>query len=212
MVQMKKRSPIDAIRAFVRSILASVARGLNRISSGRITPNSVTYTSLIGHILIAYLIATGSFVWAAGLLIVFGLMDTLDGELARLQNKASNRGMFLDSVTDRVKEVFIYIGIGWYFVSQLDPYYAVWAIAACGIAVIVSYLNAWGEVVTADLPKEKHVKNKAFRTGFMTYDVRIFFLVVGLFTGYIDIAVIAVAVLSSVTALQRFNNVYQRLG
>ncbi len=192
-------------------MLGALARGLDKVSGGRITPNSITYTSLLGHVPIAYLIATGEFFWAGGLLIIFGLMDTLDGEVARLQNRASSRGMFLDSVTDRVKEVMLYIGVGFYFVSELDPYYAVWAIAACGIAVIVSYLNAWGEVVTADLPKETHAKNKAFRTGFMTYDVRIFFIVLGLFTGWLDVAVITVAVLSAITALQRFNNVYKRL-
>jgi CDP-diacylglycerol--glycerol-3-phosphate 3-phosphatidyltransferase len=208
---MKSSSPIDQIRSSVRKMLGALARGLDKVSGGRITPNSITYTSLLGHVPIAYLIATGEFFWAGGLLIIFGLMDTLDGEVARLQNRASSRGMFLDSVTDRVKEVMLYIGVGFYFVSELDPYYAVWAIAACGIAVIVSYLNAWGEVVTADLPKETHAKNKAFRTGFMTYDVRIFFIVLGLFTGWLDVAVITVAVLSAITALQRFNNVYKRL-
>ena len=207
---MKSTSVLDSIREAVRTVFRGIAKLLNRISGGRITPNSVTYTSLLGHIGIAYLIATNQLVIAGVLLVMFGLMDTLDGELARLQNRASNKGMFLDSVTDRIKEVMVYIGIAWYFVTQLDPYYAVWAVAACGVAVTVSYLNAWGEVVTADLPKS-HTKNKAFRNGFMTYDVRIFFIVLGLVTGYLDVAVIAVAVLSCVTALQRFMNVYRRL-
>lgn len=209
---MKSASPLDTLRSSVRAGLRQVARLLDKLSGGHITPNSITYTSLIGHIPVVYLIATGEFIAAAVLLVVFGLMDTLDGELARLQHRASNKGMFLDSVTDRIKEVMLYIGLGWYFVAQHDPYYAVWAIAACGIAVIVSYLNAWGEVVTAGLPSEKHTTNKAFRNGFMSYDVRIFFIVLGLLVGLPDVAVIAIAVLSSTTVIQRFRNVYRRLG
>ena len=209
---MSTTNKLDGIRNGVRAILQRVVRGLNSLSGGRITPNSITYTSLLGHIPIMWLIATGHFVIAGLLLIVFGLMDTLDGELARLQKRASNKGMFLDSVTDRVKEVMLYVGLGYYFVTLGEPLMAVWAVIACGTAVIVSYLNAWGEVVTADLPKENHTKNKAFRNGIMTYDMRIFGLVAGLLFGIIDFAVIAIAVLSAVTALQRFMNVYRRLG
>jgi len=191
--------------------MARIARFLDSVSGGRITPNAVTYTSLLAHLPIMWLIANGQFVLAAVLLVFFGLFDTLDGELARLQKRASNKGMFLDSVTDRVKEVFLYIGAAAYFVTSAEPIIAVWAVAACGIAVIVSYLNAWGEVVTADLPKETHTKNKAFRNGIMSYDIRIFTIVLGLAIGILDIALITIAVLSAVTALQRFSNVYRRL-
>ena len=48
---------------------------------------------------------------AALLLAVFGLFDTLDGELARLQGTESPQGAFLDSVTDRMKEILVYVGL-----------------------------------------------------------------------------------------------------
>lgn len=207
---MKNASPIDQIRSYVRIPVKGIASGLNKISGGRITPNTITFLSLLGHVPVAYLIVRGDLSMAALFLVVFGLMDTLDGELARLQKRASNKGMFLDSVTDRAKEVLLYISAGFFFVRHDDPYAAVWAIAACGIAVTVSYINAWGEVATADLPKN-HTRNKTYRNGIMTYDVRMFVIVTGLLTSMLDVAVATIAVLSVFTALQRFANVYRRL-
>lgn len=207
---MKNTSPLDQIRSFVRVPVKAIAQGLNKISGGRITPNTITFLSLLGHVPVAYLIVRGELRMAALFLVVFGLMDTLDGELARLQKRASNKGMFLDSVTDRAKEVLLYISAGLFFVREDDPYVAVWAIAACGIAVTVSYLNAWGEVATADQPKT-HTRNKTYRNGIMTYDVRMFVIVIGLLANMLDAAVVTIAVLSVFTALQRFINVYRRL-
>ncbi len=208
--KMKTASPITFVQTTVKSAFNQLARLLNFLSGGKLHPNMVTMFSFLGHVPIVILIATNHHIIAGLLLIVFGLMDTLDGALARLQNRASNKGMFLDSVTDRIKEVMLYIGIAYFFVSYLNPKLAVWAVAACGISVAVSYLNAWGEVVTANLPK-LHVRNSAFRSGLMSYDVRMFCLVVGLLFGVLEQAVIIIAVLSSITVLQRFNNVYKRL-
>jgi CDP-diacylglycerol--glycerol-3-phosphate 3-phosphatidyltransferase len=204
------QTPIDAVRSLVKAGFGQIARALNFLSAGKITPNSVSVFGLLAHLPIAWLIADGQLVLAGFLLIVFGLMDTLDGALARLQGTSSDKGMFLDSVSDRAKEVMIYIGITYFLVSGPEPTLAVWAVAACGISVLISYLNAWGEVVTANLPK-LHVKNKAFRNGLMTFDIRMFVLVVGLLFNALGPAVVTIAVLGVLTALQRFANVYRRL-
>src|SRR6185295_9921593 len=104
---------MDTIRSAVRAVVRTLARLLNKVTGGHITPAMVTYTSLLAHIPIAWLIATSHNLWAAGLLVVFGLFDVLDGELARLQGSASQAGMLLDSVTDRVKEVLLYVGVSY---------------------------------------------------------------------------------------------------
>src|SRR5205085_12126990 len=91
---------LDAVRDMVRAVMRTVARGLNRLTGGKLSPNAVTIVGLLAHLPIAYFIATGRLTLAAVLLVIFGLFDTLDGELARLQKRASNIGMFLDSATD----------------------------------------------------------------------------------------------------------------
>ncbi len=203
---------LSSVRDAGRSIMAVVAKGLNKITFGKLEPDVVTIVGLIAHVPIACLIATNNLLLAGILLIIFGLFDTLDGELARLQGKASARGMFLDSVTDRIKEVFLYIGAGYLFVDLGQPYYAVWAIAAVGLAVVVSYINAWGEVALSKHSNtNQHQQNKSFRSGLMTYDVRIFLLIIGLLFGVLEYAVMAVALLSLVTIIQRMSLILKKL-
>jgi len=204
-------SLLDAVRSGVKYLMRKVALGLNKLFRGKITPNTITIVGLLAHIPIALLIAQQELVLAGILLIIFGLFDTLDGELARLQKTDGPKGMLLDSVTDRMKEVVLYIGISYAFIQMGQPYYAVWAVAACGAALVVSYVNAWGEVVTANLPSEKHSKNKTFRVSLMTYDIRIFLLVVGLLLNQLAIVVVTIAVLSLFTAFERLLNITKRL-
>ena len=204
---------LDTARRFVKRLMRSMAVGLNNLTGGKLHPDAVTWVGFIMHIPIAVLIARGSFTVAAIMLLFFGLFDTLDGELARLQKRASDRGMFLDSLTDRVKEVLLYVGAGYFFVTNDQPYLAVWAIAACGIAVTVSYVNAWGEVVTSKAiePNKPHKQNSSYRGGLLTYDVRIFLIIVGLALNALPLSIMAIAILSLLTVFQRSKVVMEHL-
>ena len=119
-------------------------------------------------------------------------------------------GMLLDSVTDRMKEVLIYIAIAYFLVWSGQAYWAVWAVAACGASLLVSYLNAMGEVVTKDIAKSG-TTNKRFRSGLMSFDVRMVVIILGLLTNHIIVAVVVVALLSWQTALTRLLSVRERL-
>jgi phosphatidylglycerophosphate synthase len=162
------------------------------------------------HIPIALLIARGYFIYGGIGLIIFGLFDTLDGELARLQERPSAWGMFLDSITDRMKEVLLYVAAAYFFVWSSQPFWAVWAVAACGAGLLVSYVNAWGEVVTKNLASDQAV-NKKFRGGIMSFDIRMLVLIIGLLTNYLPAAVVILALLSWQTALTRMLNIRRRL-
>lgn len=207
---------MEAIRNAVRAVVRQLARLLNKLSGGHISPKFVTLFGFAMHIPIAFLIARGYFIYAGLLLIFFGLFDTLDGELARLQQRTSKSGMFLDSVTDKMKEAILYIGIAAFFVWSDQAGLAVWAVLACGAGLLVSYINAWGEVVTKDIKDDEHRTNKSFRTGtftsgVMTFDVRMFLIIVGLLVNQLGAIIIFVGLLSWVTALQRTNLVLKKL-
>lgn len=205
------RSPLDKVRGLVRAAMTVVARVLDRATNGRLTPNMVTLTGLAGHVFIAWLIATRHPIWAAGLLIMFGLLDALDGALARVQKRTSASGMLLDSITDRLKEVLLYIGIAYFFVVIEHPFVAVWAVAACGASVLVSYVNAWAEAVFAQHPQTAHTLNQSFRSGLMSYDIRMSFFVAGLVTSLLPETLAIIAIFSGFTALGRVRQVLARL-
>jgi phosphatidylglycerophosphate synthase len=203
---------IGLVREPVRGFMAWLAKGLNKISGGRISPDAVTIFGFAMHVPIALLISTRHNVWAAGLLVVFGLFDSLDGALARLQNRTSARGMLLDSVTDRMKEILLYAGLAYGIIGDSGrPYLAVWAVAACGCSLLTSYINAQGDSVMAKFKVANHSANKSFRGGLFPFEVRMFVLVVGLLSDRLALAAIVIAIGAAYTALSRLLMVLGKL-
>lgn len=202
---------VDAIRSFMRFLLNNFAAFLNRLSGGKITPNSITALSLVAHFPLAYLLATHHNYWAAAVLFVFGLLDAVDGPLARMQNASTSKGMLLDSITDKIKEVLVYIGVVYAFVDSPLAYYAVWAVAACGVSLLVSYVNAWGEAMLARHKLHGRSVNQTFRSGLMTYDVRMSVLFFGLLANRPHLSVVFIAIVSLFTALGRAKDIMRAL-
>lgn len=204
-------SLLDACRGAVKSFMNVIARGLNDLTGGRLSPNAVTITSLLAHVPVAWLIAQGYFGYAAIGLVVFGLFDALDGALARLQGKAGNAGMLLDASTDRMKEVLLYIGSAFALISQDNAYFAVWAVAACGGSLLVSYVKAKGETAVAGGKLSANEVNRLFQDGLMRYEIRMFALVIGLLASQLPLALVIISVSAWATAFSRLIKISSKL-
>lgn len=205
---------LDTIRQQTRSAVRRVADVLDRRTHHRLTPNAITVVGLVAHLPIAWLIAVGQFYGAAALLVVFGLFDTLDGELARLQKRSSVSGMLLDASTDRMKETLLYSGVAYNLALSHHPASAALAAAALGASVCVSYVKAKGEAaVAASTAKIPHDKlNRMFKDGLLTFEIRITLLVIGLVINQLAIVAGVIAVFASVTAVQRLRRITKQLG
>jgi phosphatidylglycerophosphate synthase len=199
---------INLVRQLLRNIARKFAAFLNSASKGAITPNSVTIFGLLMHLPIAWLIIRGDLLQAGIMLLVFGLFDTLDGELARLQNSSTAGGMFLDSVTDRFKEIIVYVAILWIAVTKADQIIVLSALAA---SLCVTYINAWGEAVMAKAKIKNTATNKLLRTGVASYDIRMFLIFVGLLTNKIVPLLYVVLILSIWTVGVRMRTVFSQL-
>jgi phosphatidylglycerophosphate synthase len=212
----------EAIKQFVRGIMASIAKALHSVSGGRVTANAVTWTGLLAHVPIAVLLANGIHVHAAAAMVVFGLFDTLDGELARLQKTSGSYGMFLDSVTDRIKEILIYFGLTNYFIGDtildsriFEPMFGwevmPWAMLALGLSLLTTYLNAWGEVALSRAKQTTETVNSTLRGGFASYEIRIAVLALGVASGELLLMFIVISVLAGLTVIDRFWRVAKRI-
>lgn len=205
---------IDIIRQEGRKLMRAVARGINAATGGKVSPNAITLTGLLMHVPIAVLIASEHWVWAAVLLLVFGLFDTLDGDIARLQNRVSSNGMLLDTITDRIKEIVLYAGVAYYFATaSAEPWLIAAVAVALGGSIMTGYLNAIGDATIAKfkIKTSGHVINKAFRSGLFPFEIRMLMLILGLLFGRLDIAVVVIAVGAAYTAFGRFMTVYSKL-
>jgi phosphatidylglycerophosphate synthase len=202
---------LDLFRSIVRLFMHVIARGLNKLTRGRLSPNIITITALLMHIPVAYYIAIDRNLLAALLLVVFGMFDALDGELARLQKRASNAGMLLDASTDRMKETMLYIGAAYAISQGAHPSWAAWAVAACGASICVSYVKAKGETAVAGGRLSANEVNRLFQDGLFRFEVRMAILVIGLLADGLLTAVIVIALASTYTAFERLIKISRKL-
>ena len=82
------------------SISFPVSKALAKI---RVTPNALTILGLVFGIL---LYMTSSAIWAPLILVISLICDGVDGSLAIITRQSSKWGALLDSVVDRLTEVF----------------------------------------------------------------------------------------------------------
>ena len=88
-----------------------------------ITPNQITVLSFfVGLLSMGFYVSgrSDSLVWGALFLYGKVLLDNIDGNLARVRGTSSRLGRFLDSLTDFLVTVMIYIGISFYLVRTTD--------------------------------------------------------------------------------------------
>lgn len=107
-----------------------------------IPPNVITWSALAANLCAGILFAEGRFPAAGGMVILAGLCDLLDGPVARIQNRVSLFGAFLDSILDRYADFLLFLGLLVYYVELNRFRYAVLAGAAMAGAVMVSYAKA----------------------------------------------------------------------
>ncbi|HZX44982.1 MAG TPA: CDP-alcohol phosphatidyltransferase family protein [Candidatus Nanoarchaeia archaeon] len=80
----------------------------------QITPNQITFFSLILGLVASFLFSLGSYYYAlVGILFIHlsFLFDHVDGEIARYKKLRSDFGAWFDQVSDRIKESTAFIGL-----------------------------------------------------------------------------------------------------
>jgi CDP-diacylglycerol--glycerol-3-phosphate 3-phosphatidyltransferase len=167
-----------------------------------ISPNTLTWLGFVITIVAAILAGIG-FLLAAGLVSLAGaLCDTLDGALARKLSRVTLFGGVLDSTLDRLAEGAILTGILVWYVSTSDerPVIPALLISITIIASFtVSYIRARAE--GAGIKCE---------VGITTRPERIILTSLGLIFNQVAIALIIIAVMSSVTVIQRLYHVWNQ--
>ena len=187
--EVKKLSFADKMRKWFRWLLVPVAGFLNRLG---LHPNTVTLIGLAGTIGTAVLIALGHMTWAGLLLLVMGPVDALDGVMARLRNEASDYGAFVDSVTDRYSELFLFLGFIIHYLLINDPIGIAFAYLAAAGSVLVSYVKARADASKLDA-----------NIGLLTRVERYIVIIPGLIFNLPLVAIIIIAIFANFTALQR---------
>ena len=129
-------------RARIKTLAVPVALAVGRAG---LTPNALTVIGFGGVCVSAALAATGNWVAAGVIGLLFAAFDMLDGALARATARVSRFGAFLDSTLDRAGEGVLYAGIVGGTASVTDRGLPMLAALAMVAAFLVSYTRARAE-------------------------------------------------------------------
>ncbi len=133
---------------------AAVNPLVKRLIRAGVRPNTIT-TIGTGLVLVSAVVyATGHIRLGGLLLLLSGVADTLDGQVARGGAMVTRFGAFYDSTLDRVGDGATFIGIGAYLLTASDVAYRTPAVILCMVAilgsVLVSYARARAEGLGLD--------------------------------------------------------------
>lgn len=121
---------------------------VERLLVGRVSPNMITFASLLLCGWAGVEAALGGLGVAAWIYVLAGVLDLLDGRLARLANQQTKSGALFDSVSDRWGELFVFAGYAWYL-RETPWLFAV--MGASGSSMMVSYTRARAEGLGIEL-------------------------------------------------------------
>jgi phosphatidylglycerophosphate synthase len=116
-----------------------------------VSPNVLTFSSLLMSAGAAVALAFGKFGLGGWLYLFTGILDIFDGRVARATGRVTKGGAFYDSVVDRWAEALIFGGLGWYY---RETWVLVLVLLALVASFMVSYARARGEglgAATADV-------------------------------------------------------------
>lgn len=191
----------------LREPINRIAQPLGRtVAKSGLSANALTVAGLC-------LVAAGTVVFCLGYLYVGavivgvgGILDLVDGAVAKATHTESAFGAFLDSTTDRLSDGVLFAGVTWYIVAHPHA-----GVARLGISFGGALFLALAVLVLGFLTS--YIKGRAEAVGF-TCNVgvaergeRVFIMAVAVFFNVMVPALSLLFVLSAVTVIQRFVHV-----
>ena len=146
-------------RHFMMWILGPYERGLVRWG---VSPQWITAASIGMALVAGVALARGRFALGGWLYLGAGILDILDGRVARASGCTSTAGAYFDSVADRYAELFVFTGLAVYYRDS----WRLWLPLGAALgSLMVSYARARGEALGVDV-----------RVGTMQRPERLFYL------------------------------------
>ena len=183
-----------------------VAEWLHRL---HIRPNTITTVGALLVVVSALAFAFGAIRWGGILLLLSGIVDTFDGQVARRGQLESKFGAFYDSTLDRVGDGATFIGIAVYLLRAPDVNWRIESVTLCMIAVLSSLLVSYARARAEGLGIECKVGLVQRAERLLVITVPTILIGAGQHAVVLQAIVAFLAVMSTVTVVQRFVYVHR---
>lgn len=195
--------------ALENSLRAAVEPIISYLSRKRVHPNLLSTAGFVITCASGFYFHQHHVRTAGALILIGGIFDLFDGSVARRTGLASAFGAFYDSTLDRLSEIIVYLGLlslyNDYRLELGDVAMIYWVMLAMAGSIMISYTRARAEALGVPCT-----------VGLMQRPERV--LLIGssaLFFGEMDqgivlkVVIIALAILTNLTVLQRILWVYR---
>ena len=179
---------LNNLRSRLKPGLEKIGRGF---ASTGLSPNFWTAVGLAFALASAVVYGLGieyGLIFGGLLLLVSGFFDMVDGQVARVSGKTSQKGSYLDSMFDKIAEVAIFLGI--LIGGYAEPYLVFLAIT---LSLLVSYARAKSDAINVKL-QGVGIGERAERL--------LVIAIIGMI-GFMEPAVIIVIIIAGITLIQR---------
>ena len=195
--------------AFERPFYGTIRPLVGWLIRNHVRPNTITTVGTVFVLFSAVAFGMGHIRIGGLILLISGVLDTLDGQVARGGAMVTKFGAFYDSTIDRVGDGATFIGIGAFLLTAPDVAYRSAAVVGCMVAILssllVSYARARAEGLGLDC--KVGIAQRAERV----LGLGLISLAVGAGPHALVIEAIVglLALASIITVVQRFVYVYQ---
>jgi phosphatidylglycerophosphate synthase len=167
-----------------------------------ITPNQWTFLSIVFALIGLCFVVNSNFFLALLFFLISGVLDFVDGSVARAKNMASKTGAYIDTIVDRYVEGIMFMSLLFVSLPVIMVPASVWICLSIFGSIVTTYAKA--------AAKEKELVTQELKGGLLSRGERIilllFLFALLSFSQFYPatIILIIIAVLSNFTALQRF--------
>ena len=166
----------------------------------KVNPNILTFTGVLISFWAAWEFGYGNFFRGGLVIILAGLFDMLDGEVARVSRTESEFGAFYDSVIDRYSDIIILQGLMVFYARHQRLEYVVLVGVVFMGAVLTSYARARAESLIHKC-----------KVGFMERPERLVLLIIGGLSNRMEAVLWILAILGNWTVINRIYYTWKEL-
>jgi CDP-diacylglycerol---glycerol-3-phosphate 3-phosphatidyltransferase len=200
---------VKLLGSLEKPFYATVNPLVERLIRAGVRPNTIT-TVGTGLVLVsAVLYASGHVRMGGALLLLSGIADTLDGQVARGGAMVTRFGAFYDSTLDRVGDGATFIGIGAFLLTAPDVAYRTPAAILCMVAILASVLVSYARARAEGLGLDCKVGIAQRAERILGLGVATLVFGAGPHALLMEAIVALLAVASIITVVQRFVYVYR---
>jgi CDP-diacylglycerol--glycerol-3-phosphate 3-phosphatidyltransferase len=200
---------VKLLGALEKPFYAVVNPLVSRLIRSGVRPNTIT-TVGTGLVLVSAVAFGLGHIQLGGLLLLLsGITDTLDGQVARGGAMVTKFGAFYDSTLDRVGDGATFIGIGAFFLTAPDVAYRVAAAIVCMVAILSSLLVSYARARAEGLGIDCKVGIAQRAERILLVGLPSVLVGAGPHALLLEAIVALLAAASVITVVQRFVYVYQ---